>query len=190
MDAITAVAEQPAPPLQPGDVSVALRMADEGIPVRSIARSLKMPSGDVYELLREALARGEIVEIPRDDWPPGATRSNRPSVASPPFPNDEDLKTACAIHYRATRLEAAILAVLLKRNTLTKQQLHLVIEQNRPSPGLPETDEKMVDVVICHLRKKLKAHPLVIETIWGIGYMIPIDHRERTLALLSGVACG
>lgn len=153
--------------------------------MRAIARAIKQSSGDVYEWLRDALASGQIVELPKDDWPPGSRRGSRTAFNGTPLESDDNLKFACARLFKATRLEAAILAVLLKRAEVTKAQLHLVIEQNRPSENREETDPKMVDVVICHLRKKLKKHDLKIETIWGLGYSMSVEHREIAQAMLS-----
>lgn len=175
-------------PVAPNPVVV--RLADEGVPVRAIARAVSIASSDVYEMLRDALAAGMIVELPKDDWPPGSRRDARAAFNGSPLETDEALQLACCRYFRATRLEAAILATLLKRSEVTKGQLHLVIEQNRPSDNREETDPKMVDVVICHLRKKLKPFGLVIKTIWGVGYLITASDRERAAAILKEAADG
>lgn len=164
---------------------IAIRLADEGIPVRAIARSVRLASADIYEVLRDALAAGSIVEMPRDDWPVGTRRSARTAFNGTPLENDDALKMACVRFFKVTRLEAAILSVLLKRSEVTKTQLHLVVEQNRPSEGREETDIKMVDVIICHLRKKLSRHGIKIETIWGIGYLVSPAQREYAQRLLT-----
>ena len=173
-------------PLVPNPIVV--RLADEGIPVRAIARAVSIASTDIYEMLRNALAAGLIVEMPKDDWSPGSRRDARLAFNGTPLENEESLKVACARHFRATRLEAAILAVLLKRSEVTKAQLHLVIEQTRPNENRDETDPKMVDVVICHLRKKLKPFAIEIKTIWGVGYLVPAPDRDKAVAVLTGVA--
>jgi hypothetical protein len=168
--------------------AVAVRLADEGMPVRAIARSVRLPSEDVYEVIRDAIYRGTITEMPKDDWPIGSTRVSRNAFHGTALDNEDALKFACARYFKATRLEAAILAVMLKRSEVTKQQLHLVIEQNRPGENRDETDPKMVDVIICHLRKKLRKVDIVIETIWGIGYSISSAGRERAVAILTDMA--
>lgn len=181
--AVVAVATS-APVMQSAE-QVAIRLADEGIPVRAIARSLKVPSGDVYEALRDAMLQGQLLEMPKDDWPIGSTRGSRSAFNGTPLENEEALHFACSRCFKATRLEAAILAVLLKRNEVTKQQLHLVIEQMRPGDNRDPTDPKMVDVIICHLRKKLKAPDITIKTAWGIGYFIPLPDREKAINMLT-----
>lgn len=172
-------------PPDPASSVIAVRLADEGIPVRAIARATRLQSEDVYTILRDALASGQIVELPKDDWPPGSRRNERTAFNGTPFEDDDTLKFACALFFKVTRLEAAILGVLIKRNEVTKAQLHLVIEQNRPSEGREETDPKMVDVVICHLRKKLNPSKLVIKTVWGIGYLMPPADRDRCIKMLQ-----
>jgi DNA-binding response OmpR family regulator len=163
----------------------AVRMADEGIPVRAIARSVRLPSEEVYEILKDAVQRGTIVELPKNDWPLGSTRGQRAAFNGTALESDEALQMACARCFRCTRLEAAILGVLLKRNEVMKAQLHLVIEQMRPGENRPPTDPKMVDVIICHLRKKLKTHEITIKTVWGRGYRIPLLDREKAIHILT-----
>lgn len=183
MNALAVVEQDPN--LKPLIDAMAIRMADEGVPVRSIARVTRLPSEEVYEIIKDAIGRGALVEIPGDDWPAGTTRASRSPFNSTPLDNEEELKFACVRCFKATRLEAAILALLLKRSEATKQQLHTVIEQNRPTEGRDETDPKMVDVLICHLRKKLRGHGIEIETVWGLGYLIPPAGRDTAVAILT-----
>lgn len=164
--------------------TIAVRLADEGIPVRAIARALHIPSGDLYELFRDAILTGTLIEIPKDDWPPGSGRNTRSVFNGTPLEQDQSLRCACARFFKTSPLEAAMLATMLKRNEITKDQLHAVIEQNRPTPQKDETDLKMVDVMICKLRKKLTPHNISIQTMWGMGYLIPSDDRERAIHLL------
>lgn len=177
-----------APPADPrieSTTAVAVRLADEGIPVRAIARATRIPSEDIYEMLHEAIASGAIVEMPKDDWPVGSNRDQRSRLHGTLLEQDETLRFMCSRLFKVTRLQAAILATLLKRAEVTKAQLHIVIEQNRPSANRDETDPKMVDVLICHLRKKLKPHGVAIETVWGIGYLISPTERDKAVRLLE-----
>lgn len=179
MSALAAVQPEPNP------IAIAVRLADEGIPVRAIARATHLPSDEIYEALRDALSQGFLVEIPRDDWPPGSNRGTRAVFNGTPLEQEQALKCACARLFKASPLEAAMLAVMLKRDQVTKEQLHSTIEQNRPTLGKTETDLKMVDVMICKLRKKLKVYDVGIETMWGLGYLIPSADRERAVRLLT-----
>lgn len=162
--------------------SIIVRLADEGIPIRAIARAVHISSGDLYEMLRDAMSTGQIVEMPKDDWPPGSTRGARALFVGSPFETEHALTCACARFFKASPLEAAMLAMMLRRNEVTKEQLHTVVERKRQ--GKTETDLKIVDVMICKLRKKLSPHDIKIETMWGMGYLIPAAGRERALMLL------
>lgn len=165
---------------------VAIRLADEGIPVRAIARAIHLPSDEVYDVLREAILQGTIVDMPRDDWPPGTSRHQRVVTNGTIFDDEDVLKGHCARFFKASPLEAAILAHLLKRDQSSKQQLHAVVENNRPGDRNKEqTDPKMVDVMICKLRKKIRLHEILIETMWGTGYLIPLPMRQHAITLLQ-----
>ena len=178
---------QPDPAIRPALEATAIRMADEGIPVRAIARTTRLPSDDVYEVLNNAVMRGVIVEIPKDDWPTGSSRISRNPCLGTALEEEEELKLACSRCFKATPLEASVLAILLKRTVVTKAQLHQVIELGRRRER-EETDPKIVDVIICHLRKKLKKFDINITTVWGVGYLIPPTDRQDALNTLFSLA--
>jgi hypothetical protein len=159
---------------------VVVRLADEGIPIRAIARACKIPSDEVYVILNAAVVRGTIIELPKDDWPPGSIRTRRAPQQHHVLDDDEKLKFLCSVVFKTTRLQSSIFAVLLKRSEVTKDQLHQVIEQLR-DPNRDETDLKMVDVIICHLRRKLASFDIKINTIWGVGYRMDPDDRDRAI---------
>lgn len=172
-------------------IPLAVRAANEGIPVAAIARVLLRPLDEVYETLRDERSRGAIADMPRADWPPGTRMVDRnPSVS---LPNDDDLAFMCKKTFRLTTLEAGFLVVLLKHRQVEKSRLHNIVEQQRmtrqsqPS-AMEATDPKMVDVMICKLRKKLKTvdPELKIETIWGGGYYIETPMKPKIIAHVNG----
>ncbi len=176
---------------------VASRAANEGIPVAAIARIVEQPYEDVADILRDALDRGEIGEMPKADWPAAAKWSDRlPSV--PRSANAGDVEFQCRKAFRLTSLEAGFMMVLLRYECADKDRLHNVIEQQRANranqPDTMElTDPKMVDVMICKLRKKLrlKGFPDCIQTSWGKGYYIEPAVKQQIFALIGGpYACG
>jgi hypothetical protein len=181
---------QPDPSLQPFVEAVAIRLADEGIPIRAIARATRLAPGSVYETLRDAIGRGAICEMPKDDWPSGQSRQARAPFVNPAFDEAETFKFACARCFKATPQEAAILATLLKRRECTKEQLHVAIEQGRSGESQKNspTAIKIIDVFICKLRKKLTPHNIKIETVWSQGYMISAENRERAINMLNEYA--
>ena len=165
------------------------RLANEGIPVSVLARGLDTESGVIRETIQTAIDCGVVTEMPRDDWPPTARRSDRlPSQLAKE--QEQDLLIACRKALDVTGLQANFLVVLLKREEADKDTLHHVIESQRATrrnqPDNPDTtDPKMVDVVICNLRKKLRPHwppgHETIKTLWGHGYYM--DEADRKLAL-------
>ncbi len=165
---------------------VVVRLADEGIPVSAIARACKIPASEVYEILYDAVGNGTIIEVPKADWPPGSARARRKLPSYDVLADEEQLKFLCSIVFKTTRLQSNILAVLLKRSEVTKEQLHQVIETLR-DPNRDETDLKMVDVIICHLRRKIGIDPfkVTIKTIWGVGYRMEPDARDRAVQALQ-----
>lgn len=174
---------------------LAVNAANEGIPVAAIARILRRALDETYLDLKEAKDRGAISDLPRADWPPGTRRMDR--IPSVPLPDDKDLTFMCGKTFKLTSLEAGFLVSLLKNRQVEKTRLHNIVEhqrntrQNQPD-HMEATDPKMVDVMICKLRKKLRVidKALKIETIWGSGYYVETDMKIRILSHLDGAGDG
>lgn len=170
--------------------SIAARLANEGIPVNVIARGLEVPAADVRLSLDADLASGRITEMPAADWPPTARRADHlpPHIAAA---RDTDLVTSFMRVFKLTKLLANFMLVMVKREQADKTTLHRVIESiraarvNRPDTS-EETNPKMVDVLICNLRKKLRVFGIEIETLWGRGYYLEPHMRQRVLDILEG----
>jgi hypothetical protein len=176
----------PQPPLKIISLEdAAVNLADEGVPVRAIARSTRMSGEELYEVLKQAVTDGKLIELPKDDWPPGSRRSARASAQSPTLNlPDEVLRLACSKIFGVTRIQSAVVVAILRRPELTKDQIHNVIESTRRQ-GAEPTQVKMIDVVVCHVRKRFKEHNIKLDTIWGIGYTLHPDERAKVLAKLE-----
>ena len=172
-------------------VPIAVRLADEGVPLYAIARVLKSPAEYVRAALYVAKGEGKILEMPREDWPPNSLRANRDPTQGKKM-GDEDIVFNCVRLFKVTRQQASLLSVLIRRNEVSKDMMHQIIEQSRGPNKDDPTDPKMVDVVICNLRKRMKKTPLkdTIETMWGCGYFMKPENRKRALELLGDYATG
>jgi len=174
--------------LSPAYAALAERFADEGVPLRAIARALKQSTDAVRLAVEEAVYKGKIVAVPRDDWPVGSPRDARsPSVARAYKVDDENLVFSCIRLFKVTRLQASLLAVLINRSEVSRDTLHQIIESRRPA-GKEETNPKMVDVVICNLRKRLKPFSLSVKTLWACGYFIEPAQRREILEMVTNYA--
>lgn len=160
--------------------AAAIRLADEGVPIGAIVRSLRVPYGGVRSILKDAQARGVILVIPRDDWPPGTRREERRPDCVPLETHPEAMVSTLMRVFGVTTAQATILASLLRRKEMTKSALHLCIQRE----GAPPTDQKIVDVLICHLRKRLPKD-IKIETLWGRGYYISTHAKNIAYARLA-----
>ena len=175
---------------RPFDIAASIaRLANEGIPVAVLARGLDAPLEVIRSTIQDAIDCGKVTEMPRADWPPTARRADHlPSQLAKE--QDDHLLTACMRAFSITKLHAAFMMVLIKRDEADKETLHNVIEAQRAirrnQPDNPEmTDPKMTDVVICNLRKRLRpfwppGHE-TIKTLWGHGYYM--EKVDRDLAL-------
>jgi DNA-binding response OmpR family regulator len=156
-----------------------------------MARALGRAREDLYPILNGARERGEIVAIPAADWPPGTRRDERrPTVAPLRTADADSLVLPLMRRFRLTTLEARLLATLLIRAEVTKTSLHLAMSEREE----PDSDIKLVDVKVCHLRRKMATArldaPFAIETIWGRGYALPRKARDAVLRALGSQEAG
>jgi DNA-binding response OmpR family regulator len=79
-----------------------------------------------------------------------------------------------------TRREADVLGILLRRQVMTHAQLFEAIWG-----GDSERDIKIVEVVVCKLRAKLRPHGIAIHTEYGVGYFIPPDAKATARAQIA-----
>lgn len=168
-------------------LGLAVALADEGVPVRAIARSTGVPSQDVYNILKDAMLSGTLLALPKDDWPPGARRSDRHQAECNVLSHSEDvLSMACSSIFGLSRSQTSVFLVLIKRPPgVTRIQIHDAIEAQRAANEDP-TDPKIVDVVVHNIRKKIVKVDarIVIQTVWGKGYTMGHDARAVVLDLL------
>ena len=172
--------------------SVAVALADEGVPVCAIARSVHISSDEVRSALREAISEGRIVEMPRDDWPPNLRRVDRLPGNGQTY-TDEQLGTYCRRLFSLTELEATVFVPLVKRDEVSKTSLHASIQAGRAARAhaeVEETDPKMVDVVVHKLRKKLAPHGVIIKTLWAKGYFMDRAQRRVVFDMLTAYLSG
>lgn len=81
-----------------------------------------------------------------------------------------------------TGAESRLLGVLMKRDLVTKDAAMTALYVDRAND--PPHD-KIIDVFICKMRRKLDPYGVRIETLWGRGYRLPAKSREALVALTA-----
>lgn len=172
------------------DPAIFVRLADEGVPIRVIARCTKQPADEIREAVKDAILSGTILKSSVEEWPAGGNREIRvPAWVKDGNTLEAELIYNCIRLFKITKLQAALLAVLLTRSEGTKEAMHVAIEGCRSSHK-EETDPKMVDVVICHLRKRLAPFGLVVHTLWARGYYIEPVQRKFVMDVIEKYVTG
>jgi hypothetical protein len=155
-----------------GIQDIAVRLADEGVPLGAIARAIEVSSEDLRERLVAAKARGALIELRREDWPPGYPRDERALALSRLVSRNRG-----GVVFQAARLfglqpmEVTIFLALLQHEHIGRDHF----------PGIPTTT---LNVYIYSMRRKLKAHSISIHTLWCHGYWISAEDRRRTMKLI------
>src|SRR5215831_17372699 len=146
-------------------IDVAIRLADEGVPLRAIARAVNIPSEAVRDHLSQAKHDGRLVDLPREDWPPGCPRDERALQLSRMVrENRETVAYTISKLFSLTTIETRLLLALVHWQVISRERA-----------GLPEGS---MDVHIHHLRSKLDPYHVVIETVWGRGYRLSPDNHK------------
>jgi DNA-binding response OmpR family regulator len=86
---------------------------------------------------------------------------------------------------KLTLSERLLLGLLMRRHRATKDQMMTMLYADRPDD---EPTSKILDTMICKMRKKLKPHGVEIRTIHGAGYELPPASREIIKALMGAAA--
>jgi len=148
-----------------------VRLADEGVPLRAIARATNTPSDILRDRLHEAQAEGKLLGLPREDWPPGFPRDQRALRLSRMVTQDpETASLAMQQVFRLTPTEASLLMILIQSPNVPRERLGMTY--------------RTVDVHICHIRRRLAPYQISISTLWGYGYQLAADGRRRIMNLI------
>jgi hypothetical protein len=146
-------------------MEIAVRLADEGVPLAVIARATQIPSADLRVQLEAAQEQGRLIELPRNDWPSYDTRPRR-VVAEDRDQQAVALRTITG----ATRAEAGLLLALVKSNSVCRHGF--------ASPG-------GVDVHIHYLRRRLAPFGIAIISVHGHGYRLSGEDRQRLMGMIE-----
>jgi hypothetical protein len=152
-----------------------INLAYEGVPQRAIARALQLPANEVGEVVADAVARGS-------EWPQGSRAPRHPAFAGPLI--DEGTLLAAAQSLALTKTQAAFFLALVRRKFCTTEILHDIVDSRRRAYSTP-TDHKIVTVMICSIRKRLRGR-YAIQTVQGSGYFMPDDDRRQAAEHLLG----
>jgi hypothetical protein len=168
---------------KPTSFDIAIRLADEGVPVRAIARAVHIGADELRPRFEQAKLTGRLVDLPREDWPPGVPRHHRVPDLRPIAEIDEEVLKACVMQiFGITAGQARIMLVLIRRYAVPRAQMHEIYNQRMT--GTADTYEKIIDVQICKMRHALKIHEIEIQTVWGFGYRMSTTCRRKALDLL------
>lgn len=152
-------------------VDFAVRLADEGVPLRAIARATNIPSDDLRLQLQEAQMDGRLLELPRDDWPPGFPRDHRALQLSRMTSENKDaIFVAIRQTFCLQPSEVPLLLAMTQHTQMSKKRMDM--------------SEKTVDVHICRMRKQLRPFEIYIKTIWSFGYQMTVEHRRRVMDII------
>ena len=81
-----------------------------------------------------------------------------------------------------TGAQTRVFGVLMARELATKDAIMAGVYRDVMAE---EAQPKIVDVFICHIRRKLKPFGLTIETVWGRGYRLSAEAKAAVNARLE-----
>jgi hypothetical protein len=147
------------------DADLAVRLANEGIPVKAIARAVQSSSADIWLHLEEAQVTGRLLTLPPADWP----ADSRPMAIN--RANQETNVRLLRRLFTMTPREGEILLLLLARTEVRLKEISSQFEIAR--------------VFVSRLRRRLKPFRITIHSLYGLGYYIPLAQRQRLLDLIK-----
>lgn len=85
------------------------------------------------------------------------------------------------IIFNLTPHEAIILGYMFNKFEATRENLMNALYFN----STKDINIKIIDVFVCKLRKKLKKFNIKIDTIWGKGYLINKENKEKLTEIIN-----
>jgi len=151
--------------------TVAVRLADEGVPLRAIARATNTPSDLLRERLTQARKSGTLVDLPKEDWPPGFPRDQRALQLSRMVGEDKRaVELALQQVFHLTSTEVGLMLLLLANPSVPKERINMV--------------HRTIDVHMCNIRRRLLPFDVRVGTLWGYGYQLTEAARQRIMELI------
>jgi DNA-binding response OmpR family regulator len=87
------------------------------------------------------------------------------------------------LQFGLTRHEAGALGAIMARPIAFKSTIMAAIYADKVADD--ETPmEKIIDVFVCKLRKKLDPFGISVETVWGQGYKMSAENKQKILDLM------
>lgn len=80
---------------------------------------------------------------------------------------------------------ASLLAMLLKREVVTRDGALLAIYSGMPNTWDKEPDPKIIDVFICKLRVRLRRYGIKVSCKWGLGYFMDGENKRKLRELIA-----
>jgi hypothetical protein len=163
--------------------AIAIRLADEGVPVRAIARAINIPSADVYDQLDQALFKGRLIGVPRADWPSNGSREERTSeLRRMAGIGEQALLSGIVRVFKLTATQGRLLLALLRYGEISNERLHTIY--NCRDGRFVENDPAIIKIQICLIRRKLDRFGISVETMWGYGRRMSATDRRQAIKLI------
>jgi len=119
-------------------------------------------------------ARAKLLEVENDTLRERVTQlEHEIGLSSERFP----------VFFDLTRNEAIIFGVLLNNVAPRKSAFMTALFSDRNENDSP--DEKIIDVWLCKMRKKLAPFGIEIKTAWGLGYEMPEPSKAIARKLMA-----
>lgn len=151
--------------------AIAVHLADEGVPLRAIARAVNLPSSVLRLKLRDARDEGLLVDLPQEDWPPGFPRDQRAlQLSRMVIENRTAVLLAMQQVFGLTSTEVTLLLTLIQHESVPHERVNMA--------------QRTINVHVCRIRRRLAVHGIEVATIWGYGYRLSVEARRKIMDMI------
>ena len=92
------------------------------------------------------------------------------------------MRMPAPIVFGFTGSERRVFGILMKRDVATKDMMMHALYSGRPDECV---EIKIVDVFVCKMRSKLKRYNVSIETVWGVGYRLKPETKDKVRSMMK-----
>jgi two-component system, cell cycle response regulator CtrA len=131
-----------------------------------------------------------VIQLPYANSPP-LQPSDRPPSQDTLLDRIDQLETELGLkndippEFCIPRNMGRLLAMLLKRELVSREGAVLAIYSGMPNTWDKDPDPKIIDVFICKLRVRLRKYGIKVSCKWGGGYYMDGDNKRKLRDLIA-----
>lgn len=162
-------------------VEIAIRLAEEGVPIAVIGRACKLPFGEVEIELKEAVELGRLLQLPMAHWDKNVLAPTA-KVASSNTIHEDTYRLRR--RFGLTPNQANLVALLMRRKGLVRYETLVTSRPRRRNDEDAENIHRIIGANLFRVRQSLSPEGVLIKTYASDGLSMEEPDQQRLINVL------